>query len=96
VGDLLLDLNETTAKFRGVAVELTPLEFRLLHYLALNLDRPVNKEELAEQLYSVNHARDANAVEALVSRLRRKLGEGAIVSKRGFGYTLSGKGADAA
>jgi two-component system OmpR family response regulator len=51
----------------------------------------VSKEELSEKLYAVNHERDPNAVEALVSRLRRKLGSGIIESKRGFGYRLAVK-----
>ena len=34
----------------------------------------------------MNHEREVNAIEALVSRVRRKLGAGVIESKRGFGY----------
>jgi two-component system, OmpR family, response regulator len=69
-----------------VQINLTPLEFRLLHHLLTNRDRPVSKEELADQIYDINHERDVNAIEAVVSRLRRKLGNTTIESRRGFGY----------
>jgi two-component system OmpR family response regulator len=89
VGPLRLDLKAGKTTLEGHHVELTPLEFRLLHHLALHPGEAVNKEELSEKLYAVNHERDPNAVEALVSRLRRKLGNGVITNKRGFGYSLA-------
>jgi two-component system, OmpR family, response regulator len=85
-GDLRFDLRTGTVFNKGAQVNLTPLEFRLLHHLLNNRERNVTKEELAEQLYAVNHEREVNAIEALVSRLRRKLGTSVIESKRGFGY----------
>jgi two-component system, OmpR family, response regulator len=69
-------------------VNLTPLEFRLLHHLLSNKSKCMSKEELAEQIYDFNHERDINAIEAIVSRLRRKLGAEVIESKRGFGYRI--------
>ena len=84
--DLKLDIRTSSTFKNGVQVNLTPLEFRLLHHLLINKDRQVSKEELAEQLYAVNHEREVNAIEALVSRVRRKLGNDLIESKRGFGY----------
>ena len=44
--------------------------------------------ELLEHLYGDDDAREANALEALVTRLRRKLGPGVIGTRRGFGYFL--------
>jgi two-component system, OmpR family, response regulator len=88
VGALRLDLKAGKLTLAGKLMDLTPLEFRLMHHLALHQDEQVSKEDLAEKLYAVNHERDPNAVEALVSRLRRKLGVNVIESKRGFGYRL--------
>jgi two-component system, OmpR family, response regulator len=85
-GDLKLDMRTSTIFRHGVQVNLTPLEFRLVNHLLSNRERQVTKEELAEQLYAVNHEREVNAIEALVSRVRRKLGSHVIESKRGFGY----------
>ena len=88
VGGLRLDLKAGKATLDGTQIDLTPLEFRLLHHLALHQGEQISKEELSEKLYAVNHERDPNAVEALVSRLRRKLGSGFITNKRGFGYSI--------
>ncbi len=88
-GDLRLDLRTSTTFRAGVQINLTPLEFRLLNHLVTNRERQVSKEELAEQLYAVNHEREVNAIEALVSRVRRKLGSKSIESRRGFGYRFS-------
>jgi two-component system, OmpR family, response regulator len=86
IGTLRLDLRTGTTSIGGTQVNLTPMEFRLLHHLVANCERYISKEELAEQLYAVNHEREANAIEAIVSRVRRKLGTQSIESKRGFGY----------
>jgi two-component system OmpR family response regulator len=81
-----------SATLDGVPVKLSPLEFRLLDCLAHNPDRAVSAGELAEQLYGVADTADANAIEALVTRLRRKVGADVIETRRGFGYLLA-KGA---
>jgi two-component system, OmpR family, response regulator len=86
IGTLRLDLRTSTTSIGGTQINLTPMEFRLLHHLVANCERHISKEELAEQLYAVNHEREANAIEAIVSRVRRKLGTQSIESKRGFGY----------
>jgi two-component system, OmpR family, response regulator len=90
VGTVSMDLKSGMITVKGTPVNLTPLEFRLLQYLAVNKGRVITQSELAENLYSVNHDRDANAVEAAVSRLRRKLGGDVIQNKRGFGYFIQG------
>ena len=42
--------------------------------------------ELAEHLYESGSDRDPNAIEVIVARLRRKLGNDVIETRRGFGY----------
>lgn len=67
-----------------------PLEFRLVAYLALHHDRVVAPTELLEHLYGDDDSKEANALEAIIARLRRKLGPGIIGTRRGFGYFLEG------
>ena len=88
IGRLTVDLNRMSAAIDGIPVAVTPLEFRLLSYLALNRDRTVPPVELLEHLYGDDDSREANAVEAVITRLRRKLGPGVIGTRRGFGYHL--------
>ena len=46
--------------------------------------------ELAEHLYGAFDSNDTNAIEALVVRLRRKIGADIIETRRGFGDLLQG------
>lgn len=90
VGSLTVDLNRMTVSQGGVPVAVTPMEFRLIAYLVLHRDRIVPPTELLEHLYGDSDAKEANAVEAIITRLRRKLGSAAISTRRGFGYCLEG------
>ena len=89
-GRLTVDLNRMTALVDGVPVALTPLEFRLIGHLAVHRDRVVSPTELLVHLYGDDDAREANALEAVVARMRRKLGPGIVATRRGFGYLLEG------
>lgn len=88
VGRLTVDLNHMTIAIDGVPTPVTPLEFRLIAYLTLHQDKVVPPGELLEHLYGEDDAREANALEAIIARLRRKLGPGVIATRRGFGYHL--------
>ncbi len=85
---LRLDTRLKTLSVDGSPVDLSPLEYRCLLYLALNRTRVISQMELTEQLYAQDFERDSNSVEVLIARMRRKLGAGIIKTKRGFGYTL--------
>jgi len=87
-GSLVLDTSRMSASVGGVAVRLSPLEYRLLNYLAHHGTRPVSAGEIADHLYGLSEQADVNAVEALMTRLRRKLGAEVIQTRRGFGYQL--------
>jgi len=85
---LRLDTRLKSLTVDGVPVDLSPLEYRCLLYLALNRTRVISQLELTEQLYAQDYERDSNSVEVLIARMRRKLGAGIIKTKRGFGYIL--------
>lgn len=90
VGSLSLDTSRMSASVNGRPVRLSPLEFRFLDILAHRPGQPVSAGEMAEALYGANDVNDANAIEALVTRLRRKVGAEVIETRRGFGYLLPG------
>jgi DNA-binding response OmpR family regulator len=90
VGELVLDLRTRRLTRAGQPVELTPLEFRLLAYLMHHAGRAVHQTELTEHLYANEADRGDNAIEALVARLRRKVGADAIRTRRGHGYVIGG------
>lgn len=89
LGDLSFDTVRMSAAFRGAPAKLSPLELRLLDYLAHQRERAVPAAELADHLYGADTRSGANAVEALVARLRRKFGADLIRTRRGFGYTVA-------
>ncbi len=88
VGPLTIDTRAMRVSVNGVPQALTPLEYRLVSYLGHHRDRIVPPAELQEHLYGDDYSRDANALEALVARLRKKLGAVAIGTRRGFGYYM--------
>jgi DNA-binding response OmpR family regulator len=88
IGGLRLDTMRMSAMFEGAPARLSPLEFRLLDYLAHQDGRAVSSAELADHLYGAAEIGDANAIEAIVARLRRKFGAAIIATRRGFGYVL--------
>ncbi|MEN3950127.1 response regulator transcription factor [Iodidimonas sp. SYSU 1G8] len=88
IGRLRIDTRRGSVEVNGVPVKLSQLEFRLLNYLAHQPRRAVPAGELAEHLYGAEEAGDTNAIEALIVRLRRKIGASAIETRRGFGYLL--------
>ena len=87
---LEIDPASATVTIKGVPVELTQMEYRLLYHLVSNVGKVIPAAELAETLYSHHHERDTNAVEVLVGRLRRKVGKEYIATRRGFGYSFKG------
>jgi two-component system, OmpR family, response regulator len=87
-GRLALDTRQMRILAGGNPVQASPLEYRLVAYLMHHKGRVVPPHELIEHLYGDDDARNANALEALVMRLRKKLGSEAIETRRGFGYLI--------
>jgi len=92
-GALALDTRQMQLLADGMPIPLSPLEYRFMAYLIHHKRRVVPPAELIEHLYGDGDAREANALEALVARLRKKLGPDAIETRRGFGYALPGEAA---
>ena len=89
-GRLRLDTNQMRLTRDGIPVALSPLEYRLLAYLMHHKERVVSVTELLEHVYGDDDTREANALEAAMTRLRKKLGPGVVETRRGFGYRVAG------
>lgn len=68
---------------------LTGTEFRMLRCLMSRSGRIFSKEELLEQLYTLADEPAANTIEAYVRRLRKLIGQDAILTLRGQGYVFN-------
>lgn len=89
-GTVRLDTVQMQVTVDGKLMQLTPLEFRLASYFLHHKGRVISREELREHVYGHEDDRDVNALEALIARLRRKLGTNTIDTRRGFGYCFKG------
>lgn len=87
-GDLMLDERQMRVSVSGVPVDLAPLEYRAVAYLMHNQGRIVSQGELSEHIHGTADAYDSNVVEALIARVRRKIGGDRIKTRRGFGYIV--------
>lgn len=91
-GNLRYDSGARTATVDDRPLPLTARELALLDLLLRRVDQVVTKAQIDSALYSFGNEATDNAVEALVSRLRRKLAgaqaSAAITTLRGLGYML--------
>jgi two-component system OmpR family response regulator len=87
-GALRFDTVTGLATLDGLPLRLTAFEARLLRYLMLHKGRVVSRTELSEQMYDRDADRDFRSLEVVIGRLRRKIGEGRIETRRGEGYRL--------
>jgi len=87
-GPLELDTRARSVTVDGKLLALSALEYRLLSYLMLHRGRALSQGELLEHIHSGDSDRDANAIEALMARLRRKIGVPLIETRRGLGYMI--------
>jgi len=93
VGDLRLDAARHEVQLDQTELELTSLEFDLLHVLMAHADRVLTREQLLDQVWGYDYYGDTRTVDTAVKRLRAKLRRLApdgefIVTVRGVGYKL--------
>lgn len=94
IGALSLDRKTRRLTLDGVLLELPAREFEVLWELMTPPGRVVSKRALSDKLSDFDEALGDNALEAFISRLRKKLtGSGAqIRTLRGLGYALEPSG----
>lgn len=77
-------------------LDLTPIEFDLLHVLARNPGRALSREQLMEQVWGYDYYGDDRVVDVHIGRLRKKIEDdparpGLIATVWGAGYRFEGK-----
>jgi len=88
-----LELDEDTREVwrDGHLVELTPTEYKLLHYLLANARRVLTRDQILEHVWDYTFAGNASVLETYISYLRHKIDADhppLIHTVRGVGYTL--------
>lgn len=89
-GPVTLDPRTKAAAGANGALDLTPNEFTLLHYLMKQGGSAVSREELLNKIWGYDSAVETRVADDTVRRLRKKLtGSGiAVETVWGFGFQL--------
>ncbi|MEM7324968.1 MAG: response regulator transcription factor [Actinomycetota bacterium] len=91
IDDLTVDPAGQEVRRGGQLVDLSPTEYRLLHYLLVNKNTVVSKAQILVNVWDDDYDGSENVVELYIGYLRRKLDDGRsplIHTKRGAGYVL--------
>lgn len=94
IGALTIDYTQHLVTMAGQEVVLTPIEYRLLAYLAINAGRVVTQDLLLEHIWGAEYVGESHMLQVNVNRLRRKLEPDPvhpryILTKVGIGYMLA-------
>lgn len=90
-GNLVIDPRAFIVTRGGEPVELTALEFRLLHYLASRPNRVFSRDQLLDAVWGTERFVTPRSVDVYIRRLREKVEANPmkpvfIKTKRGAGY----------
>jgi DNA-binding response OmpR family regulator len=94
IGDLTIDYAQHLVTHGGKEVILTPIEYRILSYLAQNAGRVVTQDLLLEHVWGGEYVGESHMLQVNVNRLRRKLEPDPahpryVITKVGVGYYLA-------
>jgi two-component system OmpR family response regulator len=93
VGDLTLDETTHDVRRGTRGVELSPLEFRLLHCLMRHPGQVLSRDTILDQVWSFDYAGGSNVVDVYIRYLRHKIelpDEPRLLhTVRGIGYKLA-------
>ena len=90
-GDLVIDPTSHVVTINQRPIDLTPIEFKLLHSLALEPRRVLSTDDLLARVWGAEYAGQPQVVYVHMGRLRKKIEENSLQSDliktiRGIGY----------
>lgn len=95
IGNVRIDPDARRAEVDGRDIRLTNMEFSLLHYLAMNKNRAVGRNELLNKIWGFESEVESRATDDMIKRIRRKLSEAGadlkIETVRAFGFAIYDK-----
>ena len=93
IGDLYLDPASHRVKVNEIPVELSPTEFRLLHYFMSHTDRVFTRTQLLDQVWGAQVYVEERTVDVHIRRLRKQLApfnlDSLLQTVHGSGYRFS-------
>ena len=90
-GEVCIDLVHRLVERNGQPLHLTPIEYRLLTYLAAQPNRVVTNRQLLKVVWGPGHSEDTHYVRVHMANLRKKIEEDAsmpkyVITEAGVGY----------
>jgi len=93
IGELFLDPVSHRVKVGETALELSPTEFRLLHYFMSHTDRVFSRTQLLDQVWGEQVYVEERTVDVHIRRLRKQLAahnlDSLLQTVHGSGYRFS-------
>jgi len=94
IGHLAVDYAQHQVTMAGQEVPLTPIEYRLLAYLAQNAGRVVTQDLLLDHVWGSEYLGESHMLQVNINRLRRKIEADPthplyLLTKVGIGYLLA-------
>lgn len=98
-GDLSIDVDRREVRVAGREIHLTPTEYNLLKYLAINAGRVLTHPMILRVVWGTEYAQDTAVLRTYINQLRTKLGDDAatprfIRTDPGVGYRFVDDGDD--
>ena len=93
VGDLEIDFDKRLVHLKGAQVHMTPLEYKLLFFLARNIGKVMSTKQIIAEVWGASYGSDTSALRSLMAGLRRKIEDNPtmpryILTETGIGYRL--------
>ena len=95
LGDFIMETQARKLLCKGKEVDLTRKEFDLLHYLVINHDKVLTRQQLYEHIWGnlLDDQYDSNFIDVHIKNVRKKLNFHApapwLETVRGIGYRVS-------
>ena len=94
IGELTIDYSQHLVTVHNREVPLTPIEYRILAYLAQNVNRVITQDLLLEHVWGAEYVGEGHMLQVNMNRLRRKIEPDPmhpryILTKVGIGYLLT-------
>jgi len=80
--------QDKTIEYNGEKYQITRMEFELFKYL-INNNRIVSREELISEVWKYdNHVGSNRTIDVHIRRIRKKIPDCPIVTRKCFGYMI--------
>ena len=90
---MTINFHDYVAKVKGKEVEMSHKEFDTLHYLYMNKNKTISRDELLREVWGQDYATTTRTVDNFIVKIRQKVEKNpnkpsVILTVHGIGYKL--------